>query len=182
MSKIRREDLDFDFDIKKERNPIVSPSKVEYVIEPRNVQVERVRLGSLTLTLGEDCLILRRRARHLKEKTLVSLDEIESTKVQKVTFGIFIFLAIFFLICGLVSVYPLYKFLETPLFAIIAGSAGLAFFFLFLVLFLTTRKLRVIINFSRTRNIKYTIYDTKQFENLNNFFDEVYKAKHKLFK
>ena len=66
----------------------------------------RIRIENLTFDANEDCLVVRRRRGTTKEKTLVALDEIESTQVKKVSKPILLFLAIFFLVvCG-VAAYP----------------------------------------------------------------------------
>lgn len=180
MKNIRREDKDFDFDRKEERRPIGNGSKVEYTIEPTTQVKERIRLGGITLDINEDCLILRRRTRNIKEKTMVALDQIESTKVKRVAKPGLLFLAIFFLVFCAVGAYPLYLYLNNLYLAIGVAAAGLVLFIVFLSIFLSTRRLQLIINFSTTRTIKYMIYETKMFEKLNSFLDEVYAAKHKL--
>lgn len=182
MKNKRREDIDFDFDVKKEKKPETVPTKEEYSIDAKVIKSKRIRLGGVTLDVSEDCLIIRRRTSTIKEKTMIALDEIESTKVKKVTRPILLFFAIFFLVIGGAAVYPIYLYLQNLMFALIAGGAGLFLFIIFLIIFLTTRRLQLIINFSATRNIKYMIYETKMFDKLNNFIDEVYHLKHECIK
>ena len=180
MKNVKREDLDFDFDLKNERKPISSPSKVEYTIEPKSTHGDRIRVGGITLDISDDCLILRRRTRNIKEKTMISFDQIESTKVKKVTRHVLLFLAIFFLVFFAVGGYPVYLYLSNLYLGIACGAVGLVLFIIFLIIFLSTRRLQLIINFSTTRNIKYMVYETKMFEKFNAFLDEVYRAKHRL--
>lgn len=182
MKNKRRDDLDFDFDIKHEKKPIVNQSKVEYTIEPKSTKADRIRVGAITLDLSDDCLILRRRTRNIKEKTMIALDEIESTKVMKVTRPVLLFLAIFLLVAGVVVSAALYLYLSNLILTICIAGGGLLLFIIFLICFLCTRRLQLIINFSTSRNIKYMIYETKMFEQLNLFIDEVYHAKHQLNK
>ena len=178
MKNKRREDIDFDFDVKKEKKPIDVPAKEEYSIYTKNIKSRRIRLRQVTLDVSEDCLIIRRRTNTIKEKTLIALDEIESTKVKKVTRPILLVLSILFLVVGLAAAYPLYLYLQTWIYSIVSAGAGLVLFLIFLIIFLSTRRLQLIINFSTTRNIKYMIYETKMFEKLNDFIDEVYHLKH----
>ena len=180
MKNTRRDDLDFDFDVKKEKSVELIQPKSEFSFAPKSKKGNRVRLGAVTLDLSEDCLIIRRRTRTTKEKTMVSLDEIESTKVKRVSRPFFLFLAILFLVVGGVGAYPVYLYLQSLVYAVACAGAGLLLFIIFLIIFLSTRRLQFILNFSRTRNIKYLVYDTKQFEKLNEFIDEVYHAKHQL--
>jgi hypothetical protein len=182
MKNTRRDDLDFDFDVRNEKKPNTSPSKVEYTIEPKSRNADRVRLGGITLDLSDDCLILRRRTRTIKEKTMIALDEIESTKVMKVTRPVLLFFAIFFLVFCSVGAVPLHLYVQNLYLTIGVAAAGVILFIIFLSCFLSTRRLQLIINFSSTRNIKYMIYETKMFETLNAFIDEVYHAKHQLNK
>ena len=182
MKDKRREDLDFDFDVKKEKKPVSVPTKEEYSINVSKNKTKRIRLGGVTLDCNDDCLIIRRRTSTIKEKTLIALDEIESTKVKKVTRPVLLFFAIFFLVvCG-VACYPIYLYLQNLMFSIITGGIGLLLFVIFLIIFLSTRRLQLIINFSTTRNIKYMIYETKMFDKLNDFIDEVYHLKHECIK
>lgn len=182
MKKVKREDLDFDFDIKKEKKPSTSPVKLEYSIEPKSKKGNRISISGITLDLSDDCLIIRRRTCTTKEKTLIALDEIQSTKVKKVTLPIFLFLSIFFFLVAAILIYPTYQHFKDWTIPIIIGASGFVLFSLFLILFLTTRRLQLIINFSSTRSIKYLSYQTNMFEKLNNFIDEVYHVKHKLYK
>lgn len=182
MKNKRREDLDFDFDVKKEKKPVDVPVKEEYSINVKSNKTKRIRLGAVTLDCNDDSLIIRRRTSTIKEKILIALDEIESTKVKKVTRPIFLFFAIFFLVVGLVGAYPLYLYLQNLIYAIISGASGLVLFLIFLIIFLSTRRLHLVINFSTTRTIKYMIYETKMFDKLNEFIDEVYHLKHECIK
>ena len=143
MNNIKKQDMDFDFDVKKG-------------IKQKEVSI--------------------------KEKTMVALDEIESTKVKKVTRPGFLFFALFFLIVSLGGFYPLYLYLQNLTIPLIVGGAGVFLFLIFLILFLTTRRLQLVVNFSTSRTIKYMIYETKMFEKLNDFIDEVYHLKHEIYK
>lgn len=182
MKNKKREDLDFDFDVKKEKKPSTSPVKVEYSTEPASPKRNRVRIAGITLDLSEDCLIIRRRTSTIKEKTMIALDEIESTKVKKVSRPVLLVLAILFLVIGGVIFYPIYLHLNDYVIPLIIICSAVLLFVIFLIAFLTTKSLQLIINFSSTRNIKYTTHETKMFEKLNDFIDEVYHVKHQLYK
>ena len=182
MNNIKKQDMDFDFDVKKGIKQKEVSIKEEYSIAPKAIKSKKIRLGGVTLDLSEDCLIIRRRTRTIKEKTMVALDEIESTKVKKVTRPGFLFFALFFLIVSLGGFYPLYLYLQNLTIPLIVGGAGVFLFLIFLILFLTTRRLQLVINFSTSRTIKYMIYETKMFEKLNDFIDEVYHLKHEIYK
>lgn len=182
MNNIKKQDMDFDFDVKKGKKQKEVSIKEEYSIAPKAIKSKKLRLGGVTLDLSEDCLIIRRRTSTIKEKTMVALDEIESTKVKKVTRPVFLFFALFFLIVSLGGFYPLYLYLQNLTIPLIVGGAGVFLFLIFLILFLTTRRLQLVINFSTSRTIKYMIYETKMFEKLNDFIDEVYHLKHEIYK
>lgn len=183
MKNKRREDLDFDFDVKQEKKPDNIPVSNEYSLEPKTKINKRIRIENLTFDANEDCLVVRRRSGTTKEKTLVALDEIESTQVKKVSKPILLFLAIFFLVvCG-VAAYPLYLLLENNLYvALGVAGGGLVLFLIFLIIYLSTRRLSITINFSTSRNIKYYTSHAKLFDEMNNFMDELFHLKHEIFR
>ena len=183
MKNKRREDLDFDFDVKEEKKPQNIPTKSEYSLEPKSKITKRIKIENLSFDLNEDCLIVRRSTGTTKEKTLVALDEVESTQVKKVCKPVLLFLAIFFLVIFGVASYPLYLLLENNLYvAIASGAVGLVLFLIFLIIYLSTRRLSIVINFSTSRNIKYYTTHAKLFEEMNNFMDELFHLKHEIFK
>lgn len=176
MKRNVQDDLDFDFELPLQDNE-QEETKVTY---QKTKKGDHLVIGDSSLDLSDDCLIIRRVNKSGKEKILIDLLEIKATQTKMSSHPVFLFLGIFFLLCGIGGFIP--TLFYYPMIAYIILGVGIVLFIIFLGLFLSLRNMTLIIKYgNKDRNVRIS-KDTKSFKKLNDFLDELYIKKHRLTK
>ncbi|MDD6301717.1 MAG: hypothetical protein PUA56_00180 [Bacillales bacterium] len=177
MEKKQNEDFDFDFDLKDEK-PVYDPLKKTNTLDPHISKGDLINLGSFSLDLSDDCLIIRTSNYSSKTKVLIYLDEIQSTMVSKRSLMIFLFLAIIFLGVSIAVAVPLFFYYRVA--SYVVGGVGLTLAIISFIIYFKSKRLLLKIRYSNNHVFKRTISSINSFNRLNEFFDELYHRRSKL--
>jgi hypothetical protein len=139
--------------------------------------VTSIKINDTTFEIAQNVLILKRASNSYKEKILIDLGCITSTKVVKHSNIWALFFSLFFLVIGGGATYPLYRYFSWWGFASLGGGV-LIFIILFTIYFLS-RNIRIVIYRLNGEPIRRTCREVNKFNKINAFFDEIFYRKYK---